>query len=190
MLSWIENRLQKTGNSNSWNKHKFWNSQETLTTLCQSGTRPILPTAPCTIFWWDWRPLVQMWINASEEIVIVMDDKCVTPQHYSILCLFWSEAVLHHDRPVTPPTQQCGSQPMDGLFVMPGHLDLSRCYLGKLDGITGDHHCLWLNLPEQWLFSSTMPPIVHARARHLKLECCSCTWCNAYLESLLEQLFA
>jgi len=35
-------------------------------------------------------------------------------------------------------------------------------------GVIGDHRCLWLDLPEQWIFGGNMPEIVRAGARRLK----------------------
>jgi len=72
---------------------------------------------------------------------------------------------------------QCRSQAIDRLFVTPELLGHASGYLSGLDGVMGDHHGLWIDLPEQWIFGGSMPgptgssPMTHALAigqEHLK----------------------
>jgi len=67
-----------------------------------------------------------------------------------------------------PLTHQLGSQAIDRLFITRGLLGHQCSYLGGLDRVTGNHHALWLDLLEQWLFGGSMPTIVRAGAHHLK----------------------
>jgi len=81
-----------------------------------------------------------------------------------------SEAILHCHGTDAPLTHQCSSQAIDGMFVTQGLLGHNCGYHSRLDGITGDHHGLWIDLSEHWLFGSSMPPIMQAGAQRLKLD--------------------
>jgi len=39
-----------------------------------------------------------------------------------------------------------------------------------LAGVLGEHCCLWIDLPEQWLFRGNMPAIIWPGAQRLKLD--------------------
>jgi len=94
-----------------------------------------------------------------------------------------TEAITNQHGFVAPPTHQLGSQAIDRLFVTPGLLGHRCSYLGGLEGVTGNHWALWLDLPEQWLFGGSMPPIIRAGMSHLKSD--NPRMCNAYLEHLV-----
>jgi len=55
-----------------------------------------------------------------------------------------------------------------GIFVTNGLLGHPSRYLSGLDGVSGDHRCLWINLPEQWVFGGNMPAIIWLGACWLK----------------------
>jgi len=95
-----------------------------------------------------------------------------------------TEAITNQHGLDAPPTHQLGSQAIDGLFVTPGLLGRRCSYLGGLDGVTGDHRALWLDLPEQWLFGGSMPPIIRAGAHQLKSD--EPRTRNLYLEHLIK----
>jgi len=95
-----------------------------------------------------------------------------------------TEAITNQHGPDAPPTHQLGSQAIDGLFVTPSLLGQRCSYLGGLDGVTGDHRALWLDLPEQWLFGGSMPPIIRAGAHRLKSD--NPRMHNSYLEHLIQ----
>jgi len=49
------------------------------------------------------------------------------------------------------PTHQCGSQAINGIFITPRLLGHPSGYLSGLAVMRGNHHGLWVDLPEQWL---------------------------------------
>jgi len=67
-----------------------------------------------------------------------------------------------------PPTHNRGSKPIDGIFITPGLLGHPCGYLGGLEAIAGDHQCLWIDIPEAWVFGDTSPMGSPAKARQLK----------------------
>jgi len=68
-----------------------------------------------------------------------------------------------------PATQNRGSYPINGLFVTRA-LQNNQCgYLSSLDAI-GNHHCLWIDIPEERLFGSNLLPPTKPKARRLKME--------------------
>ena len=140
---------------------------------------------PRTQFWTDLKPLLQSWIDTGEQVLVGMDandfvgDPTIT-DFFGTLGM--AEAILHRHGTDAPPTHQCGSQAIDGLFVTHGLLGHNCGYLGGMDGVTGDHRGLWIDLPELWLFGSAMPPIIRAGARRLKSD--DPRTRNRYLEQL------
>jgi len=97
---------------------------------------------PQTQFWTDLKPLIQTWIDGREQILIGMD---VNEQvnHPEVTGYFNSvgmtEAILHQHGQNVPPTHQCGSKAIDGIFVMNGLLGHPSGYLSSLDSLAGDH---------------------------------------------------
>jgi len=79
-----------------------------------------------------------------------------------------TEAILHRHGIDAPPTHQCSSHAINGIFVTTGLLGHVGGYLSGLAGVIRDHRCLWLDLPEQWIFGGNMPVIVRAGAHRLK----------------------
>ena len=140
---------------------------------------------PRTQFWTNLKPLIQTWIDSGEQVLIRMD---INEQvnHPEVTNYFHSvglmEAILHWHGQNAPPTHQCGSKAIDGIFVTNGLLGHPSSYLSSLDGIAGDHHCLWINLPEHWLFGGNMLVIIRPGARQLKSD--SLCTCKRYLENL------
>jgi len=121
-----------------------------------------------TQFWTDFKPIIQGWIDAGEQVIIGLDvnqqvDHLDVTEYFNTLGM--TEAILHQHGLDAPPMHQCGSQAIDGMFVTTRLLGHLGGYLSRLVGIIGDHHCLWLDLPEQWLFGRNMPAIVQAGAR-------------------------
>jgi len=145
---------------------------------------------PCTQFWNDLKPLLQTWINDGKQILIGLDvNKQVN--HPEVTNYFNSvgmtEAILHWHGQDVPPTHQCGLKAINGIFVMNGLLGYPSRYLSGLAGVSGNHHCLWMDLPEQWLFGGSIPVIVWPGAHWLKLDD-PCTQ-QQYLKNL-ESFFA
>jgi len=126
---------------------------------------------PRTQFWIDLKPIIQSWIDTGKQVIISLD---VNQQvnHLDVTAYFntlgLTEAILHRHGTDAPPMHQCGSQAIDSIFVTTGLLGHVGGYLSGLAGVIGDHHCLWLNLPEQWIFGGNMPAIVWAGACQLK----------------------
>jgi len=126
---------------------------------------------PRTQFWTDLKPIIQSWIDAGEQVIISLDvnqqvNHLDVTDYFNTLGL--TEAILHRHGTDAPPMHQCGSQAIDSIFVTTGLLGHVGGYLSGLAGVIGDHHCLWLNLPEQWIFGGNMPAIVWAGACQLK----------------------
>ncbi len=126
---------------------------------------------PRTQFWTDFKPIIQNWIDAGKQVIIGLDinqqvDHLDVTDYFNALGL--TEAILHRHGIDALPTHQCGSQAIDGIFVTTGLLGHAGSYLSGLAGVIGDHRCLWLDLPEQWIFGGNMPAIVQAGARRLK----------------------
>jgi len=139
-----------------------------LTSQSPAGTTVAHPR---TQFWTDLRPLLQAWSDDGEQILIGLDanEKVNTPEITKYFhSLGMTEAILHRHGQDAPPMHQCGSQAIDGIFVTNGLLGHPSGYLSGLAGISGDHCCLWIDLPEQWLFGGNMPVIVRPGARRLK----------------------
>jgi len=118
---------------------------------------------PRTQFWKDLKPLLQAWSNDGEQILMGVDANDII-NHPEITEFFntlgMMEAILHRHGQDAPPMHQCGSQAIDGIFVTNGLLGHPSGYLSRLAGISGNHRCLWIDLPEQWLFGGRMPVIV------------------------------
>jgi len=140
---------------------------------------------PRTQFWTNFKPIIQTWIDTGEQIIIGLDvnqqvDHPDVTNYFHALGL--TKAILHRHGTDAPPTHQCGSQAIDGIFVTTGLLGHVGGYLSGLAGVIGDHCCLWLDLPEQWIFGSNMPAIVRAGAHRLKSDNPH-TW-KRYLDNL------
>jgi len=122
-------------------------------------------------FWNDLQPLLTTSIEAGEQIVVGIDANDYV-RHPDITAFFnevgMMEAILHRHSPDAPPMHQCRPQAIDGLFVTPGLVRHLCSYLGGLEGVTGNHQGLWMDLPEEWLLGGSMPAIVWAGARQLK----------------------
>jgi len=122
-------------------------------------------------FWVDLKPLLKAWMEAGEQIIVGIDvNKHIG--HLDIITFFSKfgmiEAITNQHSLDAPLTHQLGSHAIDGLFINPSLLGHQCSYLGGLDRVTGNHHALWLDLLEQWLFGGSMPTIVRAGAHHLK----------------------
>jgi len=122
-------------------------------------------------FWKDLKPLLQAWSNDGEQIIMGIDanetiNQPEITEYFNSVGM--TEAILHRHGTDAPPTHQCGSQAIDGIFVTNGLLGFPSGYLSGLAGISGDHRCLWMDIPEQWLFGGQMPVIVRPGARRLK----------------------
>ncbi len=68
-----------------------------------------------------------------------------------------------------PATQNRGNYPIDRLFATRALQNHQCGYLSGLDAI-GDHRCLWIDIPEERLFSSNLPLLTKPKARRLKME--------------------
>jgi len=93
-----------------------------------------------------------------------------------------TEAILNWHGQDAPPTYQCGSKAIDSIFVTNGLLGHPSGYLSGLADVSGDHHCLWIDLPEQWFFGGNMPVIVWPGAWQLKSD--DPRTCKCYLKNL------
>jgi len=118
---------------------------------------------PRTLFWTDLKPLLQTWSDDGEQILMGVDtnDLINLPEiteYFNTIGM--TEAILHRHGQDAPPTHQCRSKAIDGIFVTNGLLGHPSGYLSGLAGISGNHRCLWIDLPEQWLFGGQMPVIV------------------------------
>ncbi len=104
----------------------------------------------------------------GEQIIVDIDANDYVG-HLDITTFFGEigmmETILNCHSQDAAPMHQCGSQAIDGLFVTPGLVGHLCSYLGGLEGVTGGHQGLWMNLPEEWLFGSSMPNIIRAGAQ-------------------------
>jgi len=140
---------------------------------------------PHTQFWTDLKLLLQTWIDDREQILIGLDvNKQVN--HPQVTDYFNSvgmtEAILNWHGQDAPPTYQCGSKAIDSIFVTNGLLGHPSGYLSGLADVSSDHHCLWIDLPEQWFFGGNMPLIVWPGAWWLKSD--DPRTCKCYLKNL------
>jgi len=153
--------------------------------LTQQSPEGAVVEHPRNLFWKDLKPLLQTWSDDGEQILMGVNanDLVNLPEiteYFNTLGM--TEAILHRHGQDAPPTHQCGSKAIDGIFVTNGLLGHSCGYLSGLAGISGDHRCLWIDLPESWLFGGQMPVIVRPGARRLKSDD-PCTR-KSYLDNL------
>jgi len=138
-------------------------------------------------FWIDLKLLLQEWTEADKQVIVGINVNEYVG-HPEITAFFselgMTEAITNQHELDAPPTHQLGSQAIDGLFVTPSLLGWRCSYLGGLDGVTGNHRALWPDLPEQWLFGGSMPPIIRAGTHQLKSN--DPRMCNSYLKHLIK----
>jgi len=79
-----------------------------------------------------------------------------------------SKAIVDKHGLDLPLTHNRGSKPIDGIFVTPGLLGHPCWYLSGLETIASNHQCLWIDLPEAWVFGDTVPTGSPAKAWQLK----------------------
>jgi len=109
--------------------------------------------------------------NKGDQIIIGVDKNNKDIRNPDITSFFdkfgMTEEILAKHGQEAPLTQNRGSYPINGLFATQA-IQHNQCgCLSGLDAI-GDHRCLWIDIPESWLFGSTMLAIIPPKQDDLK----------------------
>jgi len=106
--------------------------------------------SPKTVFLKDLGKAIQGWQEEGDTIIVVadMNEDVRSPSVQGMLRTVGlvDGPTYHHNRP--PATHNCGSLPIDGIFVPMTLVD--QCTTGYLtfgEALPSDHRALWLDLP-------------------------------------------
>ena len=100
-------------------------------------------------------------MDVNEDVCDSVPQAFLNANGLQDVILSWNDPLL------APATYSTGSVPIDGIFVT-GTLALHQAGYDEFVSWT-NHQCIWINLTYEVAFGHNMPPIVHARARRLKL---------------------
>ena len=125
------------------------------------------PRVPRVAFWHDFLHEVKKWIAAGDQLALMGDwNEDVRDVERKYLRQFGLyEAITKRHGPA--PTHQCGSKPIDGIFLSRTIEMIRGGYLPFGEGFKSDHRVVWADLATRSVFGHLMPPIVRAAARRL-----------------------
>jgi len=101
---------------------------------------------------------IRMWLQEGKQLLIMGDFNDDTTQgafkrRFQEVGLVDALAFLH-DQP-TRPTYNCGSYPIDAIYMSPGMLHgATGGYLAFEEGLISDHCGLWLDLQTEVVFGN------------------------------------
>jgi hypothetical protein len=122
---------------------------------------------PRKAFWKDLTKAIKVWLEAGDQLVVMgdynEDVRDVQRKYLGPLCLTEPTVKKHG----SVPTYQCGSKPIDGIFLSKSLQMRQGGYLAFGEAILSDHRALWLDPSLINTFGHNIPPIVRAPARRL-----------------------
>jgi len=127
---------------------------------------------PWKRFWMDLQKVLTEWMEQGDQIIMGVDvNEDIRMEE--IMAFFdkfgMANIMLMKHGQEAPATQNRGNYPIDRLFATRALQNHQCGYLSGLDAI-GDHRCLWIDIPEERLFSSNLPLLTKPKARRLKME--------------------